>query len=48
VEGGDLWLWIPYLIFTAILLNRAWRLKKRVAELVGAAAQRCGFTRVKG
>jgi len=46
--GGDLWLWIPYLIWVGILYSRARRLKKRVAELVGAAAQRCGFTRVKG
>lgn len=46
--GGDLWLWIPYLIWVGILYGRARRLKKRVAELVGAAAQRCGFTRVKG
>ena len=44
VPGSDLWLWIPYLI----LASRARRLKKRVAELVGAAAQRCAFTRVKG
>jgi len=46
--GGDLWLWIPYLIGLAVLLFRAHRLKKRAAELVGAAAQRCGFTRVSG
>ena len=48
VPGSDLWLWIPYLILAGILLSRARRLKKRVAELVGAAAQRCAFTRVKG
>lgn len=46
--GGDLWLWIPYLIWVGVLAWRARRLKKRVAALVGAAAQRCGFTRVKG
>jgi len=46
--GGDLWLWIPYVIWVGILVWRARRLKKRVADLVGAAAQRCGFTRVKG
>lgn len=46
--GGDLWLWIPYLIWVAVLAWRARRLKKRVADLVGAAAQRCAFTRVKG
>jgi O-antigen biosynthesis protein len=48
VPGSDLWLWVPYLIFVMVLLNRARRLKKRVAELVGAAAQNCGFDRVKG
>jgi len=48
VAGSDLWLWIPYFILAGILLSRARRLKKRVAELVGAAAQRCAFTRVKG
>lgn len=46
--GGDLWLWIPYLIWVGVLVWRARRLKKRVADLVGAAAQRCAFTRVKG
>ncbi len=46
--GGDIWLWIPYLIWVGVLAWRARRLKKRVADLVGAAAQRCGFTRVKG
>jgi glycosyltransferase involved in cell wall biosynthesis len=46
--GGDLWLWVPYLVLLGILLRRAYRLKKRVAALVGAAAQRCGFTRISG
>jgi glycosyltransferase involved in cell wall biosynthesis len=47
---GDAWDWgfqIPYLIFVAILLKRARNLKMRVAELVEAAAQRCGLTRIK-
>jgi hypothetical protein len=44
--GGDIWLWIPYLVMLAVLLRRAYRLKKRVAALVGAAAQRCNFTRI--
>lgn len=48
VPGSDLLLWIPYAIFAFILFLRAYRLKKRVAELVGAAAEHCGFTRVKG
>ncbi len=46
VEGSDLWLWIPYIIWLAILTRRAYRLKKRVAELVDASAQRCGFVRI--
>jgi len=44
--GGDLWLWAPYLVGVGILWGRARRLKRRVAELVGAASQRCGFTRI--
>jgi glycosyltransferase involved in cell wall biosynthesis len=46
VEGSDLWLWIPYIMWLAILARRAYRLKRRVAELVDAAAQRCGFLRI--
>jgi O-antigen biosynthesis protein len=46
VAGSDLWLWIPYVIGVGILAARAYRLKKRVAELVDAAAQRRGFVRV--
>lgn len=42
------WLWVPFFIWIAVLWFRSRRLKRRVAELVGAAAQRCGFTRVKG
>ncbi len=47
VEGSDLWLWIPYLIWVGILTVRGYGLQKRVAELVDAAAQRCGFVRVR-
>jgi glycosyltransferase involved in cell wall biosynthesis len=46
MPGGDLWLWIPYIIVVGILATRGYRLKKRVAELVDAAAQRCGFVRI--
>ena len=46
VPGSDLWLWIPYVIGVGILASRGYRLKRRVAELVDAAAQRCGFVRV--
>jgi glycosyltransferase involved in cell wall biosynthesis len=46
VPGSDLWLWIPYIIGVGILASRGYRLKRRVAELVDAAAQRCGFVRI--
>jgi len=47
-QGNDLWFWIPaYVIFLTALLNRLYRLKTRVAELVEATADRCGFKRVK-
>ncbi|HEY5704261.1 MAG TPA: glycosyltransferase [Terrimicrobiaceae bacterium] len=47
VPGSDLWLWIPYVIGVCFLASRGYRLKKRVAELVDAAAQRRGFVRIK-
>jgi len=47
VPGSDLWLWIPYLVFVLFLFRRVWRLKRRVADLVGAAAARCGFARIR-
>ena len=46
---GDSWdflLQIPYAIFVIVLLTRARRLRRRVAALVEAAANRCGLTRV--
>jgi hypothetical protein len=46
VPGQEWWLWVTYLIFVAILGRRAWRLKRRVADLVGASATRCGFKRM--
>jgi hypothetical protein len=46
VPGNHWWLWIPYLVAVCFLFARGYRLKKRVAELVDAAAQRCGFVRV--
>ena len=42
----DLWLWVPYAIFLYAVLRRIWRLKRRVADLVGAAAARCGLARM--
>jgi GT2 family glycosyltransferase len=40
------WPWVPYGIFVLILARRAFRLKRRVADLVEAAARRCDFTRI--
>jgi len=45
--GVDLWTWVPLLGLGGILWQRAVRLKCRVAKLVGVAADRCGFSRVK-
>ena len=47
-SNRDLWLLVPYLIFLAVLYVRAHRLKRRTADLVMAAAARCGLTRVYG
>jgi len=47
IPEASLWPWIPYVLFELFLFLRARRLKRRVAELVGAAAARCGFTRIK-
>jgi hypothetical protein len=44
----EIWMWLPYLIFVAVLWYRAWRLKVRVVDLVLAAATRCGLSRVSG
>jgi len=43
---NDGWLVGIYAVFLAMLWWRAWRLKKRVAELVIAAAGKCGLARV--
>ena len=42
--------WLPalYAVFLFVLLLRARRLKRRTADLVMAAATRCGLTRVYG
>lgn len=44
----DVWLQVPYAIFLLFLLLRAYRLKKRVADLVVAAAATVGLQRVSG
>jgi len=47
IPEASVWPWVPYVLFELFLFFRARRLKRRVAELVGAAAARCGFTRIK-
>ncbi|MEQ1862797.1 MAG: glycosyltransferase [Chthoniobacteraceae bacterium] len=42
------WLLGPYAVLVSSLAYRAWRLKARVAELIIAAATRCGLARVSG
>jgi hypothetical protein len=43
----DVWWWAIYVIFVVMLAQRAWRLKRRVADLVIVAASRCGLQRVR-
>jgi len=45
---ADVWLCIAYFCFAALVYSRAWRLKRRVADLVTAAALRCGLQRIQG
>ena len=40
------WPWIPYAVFVLFLTRRARRLKRRVADLVEAAVNRCGLSRI--
>ena len=44
--GPDLILVIPYALFLLVLMTRARRLKRRVAEIVDAAAFRLGLERI--
>ncbi|MEO8206157.1 MAG: hypothetical protein ABI615_08245, partial [Chthoniobacterales bacterium] len=46
MPNPGIWLQIAYVVFVVILISRAWRLKRRIAELVEAAAQRCGLNRI--
>ncbi len=46
VPGSDWWLWVPYVVFVGVLVSRMARLKRRVADLVEAAALRCGLRRI--
>ncbi len=44
----DILLWLLYLFFAATLYSRAWRLRRRVADLVIAASQQSEMTRITG
>ena len=46
ISGAAWWPWIPYALFVLVLVRRARRLKRRVADLVEAAANRCGLSRI--
>ncbi|MDB6172478.1 MAG: family glycosyltransferase [Chthoniobacteraceae bacterium] len=46
--AGDIWWWTAYIVFAFVIYARAWRLKRRVADLVIAAANRCDLQRVHG
>ncbi|MEI8294033.1 MAG: glycosyltransferase [bacterium] len=46
IPNASWWPWVPYAIFVLILIRRARRLRRRVADLVENAASRCGFTRI--
>jgi hypothetical protein len=47
-EKSDPWLWTIYAAWLFWLLTRAWRLKRRVADLVIAGGARCSLVRVFG
>jgi len=47
-EHLDLAFFVPYSLFLLFLANRAWALRRRVAELVDAAAFRVGLQRITG
>ncbi|NBV87478.1 MAG: hypothetical protein EBS01_14705, partial [Verrucomicrobia bacterium] len=48
MDRNDPWLWAWYGLLVLWILARGWRLKRRVAELVIAAANRCDLMRVSG
>ncbi len=48
LDRADLFLWSLYGVLLLWILLRGWRLKRRVAELVIAAANRCDLKRVSG
>ena len=44
--GLDLWIQVPYVLFLLLLFKNLRKLKRRVAELFEASAQRVGLTRI--
>ncbi len=48
MDRNDPWLWALFGLLMVWILLRGWRLKRRVAELVIAAANRCELLRVSG
>jgi len=48
LEKDDLYAWVVFLIFVFWLAMRAWRLRRRVADLVIAAASQGTLQRVRG
>jgi hypothetical protein len=46
IPNAHWWPWVLYSIFLLVLVRRARRLQRRVADLVENAASRCGFTRI--
>ena len=48
MDRNDPWLWALFGLLALWILLRGWRLKRRVAELVIAAANRCELQRVSG
>lgn len=48
MDRTDLFLWVAYALLALWIMARGWRLRRRVAELFIASANRCELTRVSG
>lgn len=48
LDRTDLFLWAAYAFLAVWIMARGWRLRRRVAELFIASANRCELTRVSG
>jgi hypothetical protein len=48
MDRTDLFLWAAYALLALWIMARGWRLRRRVAELFIASANRCELTRVSG